>query len=479
VKSTIPENTARFSLEEIARVTGGLLSGSSEGAAAVAGVTTDTRGAIAGKLFVALSGERFDGHAFASHAVRGGARALLAERDLGEIGVPVVRVGSTLAALAALAAHHRRRWAGRLAAVAGSAGKTTTRSAIGAALEAVAPGAVHSAPGNLNNAIGVPLVLLALEPRHRCAVVEIGTNARGEVRQLTRAATPDVGVLTVIGLEHTQGLGTLDDVETEEGSLFQALDSGAVALGNADDPRVVRQMARAGASRKCAYGFAEGADYRILDRAPAELGPARIRLARPTRPELVVDWPLLGRPGAYALAAGVAAAELLTGGEVVAGELQSASARAGIGEPGRLVPIRLGNGAVLLDDTYNSNPASLASSVEAAAELARARGRRLVLVLGEMRELGDDSPRLHRESGEELVEFGAARVVAVSGDARWLLEPFERARVTTDFVADAEQAARLLVDGISPDDVVLVKASRGVRAERIVEALLRHYGRAG
>lgn len=478
MKSLIPENSAHFALGEVARVTGGTIQGAASADVALEGVTTDSRGSATGKLFVALSGDRFDGHAFASHAVRGGARALLVERDVGEIGIPTVRVDSTLTALAALAAYHRRRWGGRLAAVAGSAGKTTTRSAIGAALHAILPGAVHSVLGNLNNAIGVPMVLLGLEQRHQCAVVEIGTNAPGEVRSLARAAGPDAAILTLIGLEHTEGLGGLDDVEAEEGSLFEALEPGAAALGNGDDARVARQLERAACRVRLRYGFGAGFPYQIVERSVGALGPSRIRLTRPGRDDLVVMCPLLGRAGAYALAAGVATAETLTGREISTEALESAFEQSGVGEPGRLVPVVLGSGVVVLDDTYNSNPASLSSSVAAAAEIARARSGRLLLVLGEMRELGEESPRLHREAGQELVDFGAARVIAVGGDARWLLEPLERSKVETDFASDSEQAARLLLGALQPNDVVLIKASRGVRAERIVEALVREFGRA-
>src|SRR5690606_18874538 len=211
----LPENTANFRIDEIAAITGGTLTGAGSGV--VTGVVTDTRTATLGKLFVALVGDRYDGHDFVHAALRGGARALLVERDIGDAPVPVVRVGSTLRALGALAREHRTRWGGHLVAVVGSAGKTTTRGAIAAALDAVAPGAAHFAAGNLNNAIGVPLVLFGLGAHHRYAVAEIGTNAPGEVAELARIAQPNTGVLTLVGLEHTAGLGSLDAIEDEEG----------------------------------------------------------------------------------------------------------------------------------------------------------------------------------------------------------------------------------------------------------------------
>lgn len=474
--SAIPENNARFSLAEIATLTGGTLFGASDHS--VEGVVTDSRANAAKKLFVALPGERYDGHAFVTGALRAGATALLVEREVGEPGVPVVRVDSTYAALAKLAQAHRRRWAGRLVAVAGSAGKTTTRSAISAALEAVSPGSVHFVPGNLNNRVGVPLVLFGLAERHRYAVIEIGTNALGEVAELTRVAEPEVGVLTLIGLEHTEGLGSLSAIEEEEGSLFACLSPEAVAIGNSDDARVARQLAAAKVRRRLGYGFGEGADYRVIERTQGELGGARVVVARPSDAPITIDCALVGHAGAYAMAAAVAAAEACSGRALAQAELAAALSRVGVGEPGRLTPIALGERILLLDDSYNSNPASLPSSVAAARELLDARGGRLLLVLGEMRELGEESPRLHRESGQAIAGTEASLVVGVAGDARWLLEPFAEAGVATYFAQDADAALRKLESELRPGDVVLVKASRGVRAERIVQALVASRGGA-
>ena len=180
---------------------------------------------------MALSGEHFDGHRFAGEAERAGARALLVRRGSDvRAGVPVVEVDDTLAALGALARLHRKRWGGVLVAVAGSACKTTTRSAVAAALEAVLPGAVHAVAGNLNNRVGVPMVLFGLCPEHGAAVVEIGTNATGEVRELVQVAAPNIGVLTLIDVEHSEGLGSLDEIEEEEGALLRSLPKTGVAI---------------------------------------------------------------------------------------------------------------------------------------------------------------------------------------------------------------------------------------------------------
>jgi UDP-N-acetylmuramoyl-tripeptide--D-alanyl-D-alanine ligase len=471
--SAIPENSAAFTLEDVARISSGTLFGSSKDT--VRGVVTDSRADTRGKLFVALPGERYDGHDYLSQALRGGARALLVEREVKEAAVPVVRVKSTLLALGALARAHRERWKGRLVAVAGSAGKTTTRSAIAAALESLAPGQVHFAPGNLNNLIGVPLVLLGLSEKHRFGVVEIGTNAPGEVAALTRIALPDAGVLTLIGIEHSEGLGSIELIEAEEASLFTNLGEAAVRIGNLDDERVRRRLSENVSRRRIGYGFGDGADYRIVARDEGAVGTSRLVVARPGGERLAINTPFVGRPGAYALAAAIAAAESVSDSSVSAPALEAAFARLGPLEPGRLTPVELGSGVLVLDDTYNSNPASLRSSVATAQEIARARAGRLFLVLGEMRELGDESPRLHREAGEKLLDFGAACVLALGGEARWLLEPFERAGIAALSV-EPDDAVSWLVLNTAPRDVVLVKASRGVRAERVVQGLISRTG---
>jgi UDP-N-acetylmuramoyl-tripeptide--D-alanyl-D-alanine ligase len=469
MERALPQNQARFTLGEALFVTGGTLAAGSNENQPLAGVQTDSRASLDGKLFVALAGERFDGHAFARDAAAKGAAAVVVERDVGAVGVPVVRVGSTLAALGALAGAHRRRFSGRVVGVAGSAGKTTTRSAVGALLELVAPGGVHQTQGNLNNAIGVPLVLLGLEPRHRFAVVEIGTNVTGEVASLTALVAPDAGVLTLIGVEHSEGLGDLDAIEREEGSLFAGLGPNGAALGNADDPRVTRQLERAPALRRVRYGFGASASVRCVKRAAVGVGRQRVTIARAPG-ELELELGLLGEAGAYAALAAVAVADVLDVELPDGVSVSRALARAG--EPGRLEAHELADGTVVLDDAYNANPASALASLKTAGEVAHARGARLVLVLGEMRELGTLSAREHSRLGEAIATSGAAELIAVSGDARLYIEPAEHAGVSSVFAVDADAALVAARERVRPGDIVLVKASRGVRAERVVQGLL-------
>jgi UDP-N-acetylmuramoyl-tripeptide--D-alanyl-D-alanine ligase len=467
--SALPQNRARFSLAEIAHVTSGVV----EAAASelvVEGVSTDSRTLTAGGLFVALRGEHFDGHEHVAAAFASGARAALVDSDMAKASGPVVRVPSTRRALGALGRAQRRRFRGRLVAVAGSAGKTTTKSAIAAVLSGIAPGGVHHAPGNFNNEIGVPLMLLGLEASQRFAVVEIGTNTAGEVATLTAISEPDVGVLTLIAIEHAEGLGDLDGVEAEEAALFQGMSQASTAIGNGDDPRVRRSVARGACRERILYGTTDDCAVRLLAQEPAGSFGQKLRVAgRFGRLELEV--PLLGKAGMYAALAAIAAAEELTGQALDASVLQAAFALAG--EPGRLRVHELADGSVVLDDAYNANPASVLSSVAAASELAARRSARLLLVIGEMRELGTLSEREHRRVGDALAESGAARLFAVAGDATFYAEACARRGISAEFSETADAALASLRAAIRPGDVVLVKASRGVRADRIVEGLIQ------
>ncbi|MEI9936850.1 MAG: UDP-N-acetylmuramoyl-tripeptide--D-alanyl-D-alanine ligase [Pseudomonadota bacterium] len=473
--SLIPQNHAAFSLAQVATLCAGTRLGAD---AECVGVTTDTRVDLRGQLFVALRGERFDGHDFALQALEQGAAGVVVERERPGLRAAVT-VTSTLNALGNLAVAHRQRWAKRIVGIAGSAGKTTTRSAITALLSALHPGAVHFAAGNLNNLIGVPMVLLGLEPEHTLGVVEIGTNAPGEVRALSAMAAPDLAVLTLIGIEHSEGLGDLDGIEREEGEIWSGLGPEGLAIANADDERVQRTLQSVGHTRTMSYGYAEGANYCLRSRAPNALGGSLLEIERRTsfaQDSIKLETSLLGEAGAYATLAALAVGEWLSQAALEPELVSAALARAG--EPGRLTPVELGDGTVVLDDSYNSNPASVKSSLATAREIARARSARLVLVIGEMRELGALAAEQHAEVGGWLAESGGAVLVAVMGDAQRFVEPARKAGIDAHFADTSEQALELLLSRLQPKDVVLVKASRGVRAERLVRGLCDAKGRA-
>lgn len=472
----IPQNLAPFTVDELARATGGRVLRSGP---AAQGISTDSRTIAPGAAFVALIGESFDGHRFLDAAAQRGAAAFLVSRD---VPLPatggVVRVDDGLTALGALARAHRDRWRGaahpegprRILAVGGSAGKTTTTRTLRTLLAGAGRGEVHATVGNLNNAVGLPMTLLGLEARHRFAVVEIGTNQRGEIASLARIAGPDLAVLTSIGVEHTEGLGSLEEVAAEEGDLLAALPPDGVAVGNGDDPQVVAQLARAGASRRITYGAGERAQIRIAARRPLGVRGSAVRLERAGEAlEIVV--PLLGEPGALAAAAAVAAVEAVLGERLSSG--QAARAFAGLAPPsdGRLSVIELPDGTVILDDSYNANPLSMRSSLRTAAETAEALGKRLVLALGEMRELGALAAEEHDALGQQVGAMRPAALIAVAGEAVRIARAAEAASVRAWFADDSEAAAAWALDVVERGDLVLVKGSRGIRMERVVAAL--------
>jgi UDP-N-acetylmuramoyl-tripeptide--D-alanyl-D-alanine ligase len=492
VATKLPDNLATFSVGALARATGGrLVAGDPD--EVVRGVVSDSRRAAPGTCFVALAGERFDGHAFVSEVLAAGARAVLVARGRASValgarleGPPpaVIEVDDTLRALGDLGRAARVAWGGRVVGVAGSAGKTTTTQAIAAVLRALlGERAVHATSGNLNNRVGVPHVLLALEPHHELAVIELGTNAPGEVGELARVAAPSLGVLTLVGVEHAEGLGDLDAIEAEEAALYAALGPGDVALGNGDDERVARRLAGASAGMKLSYGLGEAGQGRrsLTARVLGDSGLVGTRLSLSLSLEPLganapptelgeLDVALPGRAGIYAALAAVATATAALGApprlDVVSAALRHAQAL----QEGRLVVRERATGGLVIDDSYNANPPSMLASIELARRVAERARRPLVLVLGEMRELGALAPAEHDALGHAAADAAPALVVGVAGDAARTVE-VARARGVEALFAETSAEAAPLVAARAGDAVVLVKGSRGVRTEVVVRAL--------
>ena len=492
--TAIPANRASFTVEEIARATHGRIVHA--GGASV-GVSTDSRAIVEGAAFVALTGDKFDGHAFLSSAVALGAKTLIVSRDgvgpwEGGANPAVVRVDDTRVALGALARLHRVRWAEirdearsrstnrppRLViAITGSAGKTTTKSVLARVLDAMEPATVHATAGNLNNDIGVPMTLFGLTEAHHYAVVEVGTNARGEIERLAQIALPNVAVLTLVAAAHTEGLGSIDDVATEKGALLAALPAAGLAVVNADDERALTQLARSPAKTTLTYGFSEKADYRVTFAASRGRDGNRLRIAR--RAGVVeVDSPLLGEAGALAVAGSLAVAEWAVGRAAKIDELRAALSPLADAGDGRLSVVPLADGTLVIDDSYNANPASMEASLRAACDVAESEKRRLVVVLGEMRELGPMSTREHDKIGELVARADVSEVIGVGGEAERITRQAARAGKSAWFALDAEQAIGTVLSRVLARDVVLVKGSRGVATEKIVRALIEARGRA-
>jgi UDP-N-acetylmuramoyl-tripeptide--D-alanyl-D-alanine ligase len=468
----IPTNRASFSIADIVSATGGEIV--AEGLGAVMGISTDTRTLAEGAGFVALHGDAHDGHDHLDAAARAGAAIAIVDRPVqAPAGLSVVRVKDTLVALGDLARRHALMWrfhtGGCVVAVTGSAGKTTTRIALTALLAACAsgPDRIHSAQGNLNNRVGVPMVLLGLERRHTAVVLEMGMNQPGEIAELCRIAVPQVGVLTLIAAAHTEGVGSIEGVAEEKGALLRALRLENRAVVNADDPRARAALARAFVP-SVLYGHAPDADYRIVSRETIGMDSARVRVG-----DVEFTTPLLGEAGALACAAAIAVVEFAFRTKVdgalatraFAGVDRSAGA-------GRLSPRVVAGDLAIIDDSYNANPASTCASIRAAAEIARATGRRLLLVLGEMRELGALSAAGHDEVGQAAGASGAAEVFAVGGgEAPRIAARAAEAGVRASHTGRVEDVTVVVKRAARPGDLVLVKGSRSTGTERIVAAL--------
>jgi UDP-N-acetylmuramoyl-tripeptide--D-alanyl-D-alanine ligase len=459
----------RLTLAEAAIGTGAVLEAPASvthaGALAVNGYSIDSRTIAAGDLFFAVRGERFDGHDFVAAAVERGAVAAVVSRVLvarlpdAALAMPLLIAEDPLIALQALAAHVRRQWGKRVVAVTGSAGKTTTKDAIAAALGAKFN--VLKSQGNLNNAYGLPLQLLRLKKEHEVAVVEMGMNHLGEIEALARIAAPDWGVVTNVGTAHVENF-----VEGQAGiarakfELVAALPANGIAFLNCDDP-YVSQFGRDFSGRVVYFGKGPCADPQILG-VTEDLTGLHIRYRSGQR-ESELTLHLLGAHNAQNALAGLAVAR-----EAGVDE-DAAAAKLALLTPGdkrgELIEIA---GATILNDSYNSNPEALCSMI---LTLAARRGGRRILVAGEMLELGEHGPGLHAASGRAAAEAGLDLVVGVRGNAEYLAAAACAGGVASLFLPDAEAAGKWLKQNLREGDVVLVKGSRGVHLERAIEIL--------
>ena len=420
----------------------------------IARVWTDTRTLRPGDLFVALAGERFDAHAFVRPAVEAGAVAVVVSKLDGseDIDVPVFAVRDTRAALGALGTYRRRAWGGRVVAVVGTNGKTSTKELLRAALGAEMR--VHATHGNLNNLIGVPQTLLMIPDAAEVAVVEMGTNQPGEVETLRRIVDPDVVVVTSIAEEHLEGLGDLQGVLREE---LSAVDGVRVAVVPSSQPEVVEE-----ARRRTAKVVDAGLEHGALAASAWSLdadGSGRL-----TVQGTEVRVPLRGvhnlRNAMLALAVarelGVPLADAARG----IAALTPPPMRSNVEEIG---------GLLLINDAYNSNPGSARAALDLLVHAGgpQARGRQRVAVLGTMLELGPGAPALHDEIARAALDAGIDLIAGVGEYASALA----RVRAPADRIVtapDAEAVWPALSSRLETDAIILLKGSRGVRLERLV-----------
>lgn len=448
------------------------------GPGSVRGVSTDSRTIQPGELFFAIVGERFDGHAFAADALaRGAAAAVIAAgreaevraalQERGPVGgplPPLIAVNDTVAALGRMGAYHRRLLRCPVIAIVGSNGKTTTKAMVHHLLSERRQG--RCSPKSFNNALGVPLTLLSAEAADEYLVVEIGTNAPGEVAQLARLAQPDMVVLTGVGEEHLEGLGDLEGVASEECSILRLLRPGGFAAVNIDAPQVRPHLPVPGVTATT-FGWADDADLRVT-------------AARYDAPWLHFE--LNGRFGYRLRLPGRHNASNAAGAIAVARRIGLEHAELGarlesfVAPPMRNELLEIG-GVTIINDAYNANPRSAVAAFESLAALP-ARGRRIV-VFGEMRELGPRSAELHREVAQRLAEMRVDHVLLVGAAGEWMSAVLGEAtlfRPAVECCADVEVCGARLAELLQPGDVVLLKGSRAVGLERLIEPLRQGMG---
>jgi len=422
-------------------------------------VSTDTRTLSPRALFVALKGERYDGHEFLAEAARKQvAGALVHDATKLPAGLTALVADDTRLALGRLAAYWRKRFSAPLVALTGSNGKTTVKEMLASILRAAgSDDAVLATRGNLNNDIGVPLTLLELGPGHRYAVVELGMNHAGEIRYLTRLAAPDVALITNAGPAHLEFFGSVEAIARAKGEIFEGLPRAGTAVINADDRYAGLWRTLAGERQVIDFGLSH----------PATVS-ARYAL-RYLESEIVVRTPhgeaqaVLKAPGLHNVRNALAASAAATALEVPAPAI--ARGLAGFaGIKGRLQRKAALHGATLIDDTYNANPESMRAAV---AVLAQAPGRKL-LVLGDMGELGAGAGQLHADIGQLARDSGTERLLTLGELALHAARAFGAGGRHFTRIEDLLAEVRNV---LAPDVTVLVKGSRFMQMERVVKAL--------
>jgi UDP-N-acetylmuramoyl-tripeptide--D-alanyl-D-alanine ligase len=424
----------------------------------VARVTTDSRAVRPGDLFVALRGEKFDGGAFAAQAMQQGAVGAILDHAQAPELAHALRVDDTRLALGRLAKAWRQRFAIPVVAITGSNGKTTVKEMLAAILRVEAGGAeaVLHTEGNLNNDIGVPLMLLRLRPQHQYAVLEMGMNHAGEIDYLTRLARPDIAIVNNALSAHIGFLGSLENIARAKGEIFNGLSSAGIAVINADDPHAA--LWREANAERCVidFGLTHATTVRGSYRAD-EFGSA-LTVALPNA-SLDIALQVPGEHNVMNALAAVAGAFAL--------DVCHRSVVAGLsdfgGVKGRLQRKRALHGSIVIDDTYNANPDSVKAAL---AVLAQQAGKK-VLVLGDMGELGDEAGAMHAQIGAAARAAKVDRLLALGELTRETVAAFGAGAMHFERI---EELLAELENALTPDTVVLVKGSRFMQMERVVKS---------
>ncbi|MEM7542002.1 MAG: UDP-N-acetylmuramoyl-tripeptide--D-alanyl-D-alanine ligase [Pseudomonadota bacterium] len=437
-----------MTLNEVSQVVRGQLLGSD---AEFRGVSTDTRTLRVGEIFIALKGERFDGHDCVEQLREKGAAGALVDHEI-SAPVPVVVASDTRQALVDLASHWRRRFSMPCVGITGSSGKTTVKEMIAAICREA--GSVLATAGNFNNDIGVPKTLFDLDETHNFAVIEMGANHRGEIKRLAAMAAPTVGVVTLCAPAHLEGFGSVRDVARAKGEMFESLNADATAVINRDDVYYEYWQSLVPLGQSRTFGASAASDYRI------DLKPdgkwVIVTPAGEIRPELE----LLGAHNRINAAAAAAAAHALG---ISLGDIER-----GLGKVkavrGRLALVRGRGGMRIIYDTYNANPASVNAAIDVLADQGSTRW----MLFGDMGELGEQATALH----EEIGTYAAARGI----DQFWAIGELSKSSVkafgkNARHFSERDALIAALQESADPNITLLAKASRSMRLDEIVEAL--------
>jgi len=467
-------NRAIFSIEEVITATGGkLISGPS--AMSFCGVSTDSRSIVQGNIFIALKGESYDGHDFAVAALQQGAAGLLIqnETDIGFAAgggnAAVIMVADTLQALGDLASAWRKKFTVPVIALTGSSGKTTTKEMIAGIIGREKN--VLKTEGNLNNLIGLPLTLLGLKKEHEIAILEMGTNTRGEIKRLTQIAAPDIALITNIGPAHLAGFGTVEAIREEKGALFLHMAGAGLVVVNVDD-EAVRTIAEGWKGRKVTFGMSLDADITAGDIEKNGVKGVRFNLSAGGKTEKV-EMKTAGIHNIYnALAAAAVAG---------AAGCDMATIREGLMSfrpvSGRMTIIKLRNCAFIIDDSYNANPASMREALMTLKDLKNHHNG--FVFFGDMLELGDAAAEMHRKIGILMATIGVSAVFLKGEYAAHTSAGAREGGMAEEnifLLSDETQVAEYLKKHLKKGDWILVKGSRRMKMEKITALISETFG---
>jgi UDP-N-acetylmuramoyl-tripeptide--D-alanyl-D-alanine ligase len=447
---------AEFLLQEVLKATGGSAAGSLM--ERFSSVSTDTRTIQPGSLFIALSGEKFDGHHYLNAAVENGAAGVIISQSgvLVPAGVIAIFVADTRRALQDLARFHRQRFSGPVIAITGSNGKTTTKDMTAAVLSSRL--STLKTQANFNNEIGLPQTLLRLEPSHQAAVVEMGMRGKGEIQELAAIALPTIGVVTTVGETHIELLGTVENIAAAKAELVEAIPGNGTVILNGDNP-LVRAMAKKTRAKIVFYGMA---DAEVTAKAITQTETGMSFDCCWPEQSFRVNLATFGRHNIYnALAAIAVGRELgLTPAEICQGIASF------VPDSMRLQVQTLGQYRVI-NDAYNASPLSMAASIDALQDIAAGRK---VAVLGDMLELGDFAVEAHRKIGEKLAAQRIDLVITVGNLSKNIAQAAIKAGLHAEACDNHEAARQMLKTFLRPGDTVLLKGSRGMKMEQLLDA---------